>query len=261
MDALPCGSRSMTSTRRPPRARAVARFTAVVVLPTPPFWFAMTKVRRAGGGGAPGSVFHVEQCEVVGRLDLGRQLVLVEARTAWARRAGDHRLGAGVGGAECASTSGLDCWRARARPLPRSGARVAGRRCSRLQRAPDSGARIGSGASSSALGRRCRARHTDHPRVGGQSERFTWNIGPPHAGVHVYATRPPQTWATSTDHAGPVPILMCLLRPPHVMRSTAPARTDAGLGPSGPYGGTAVAQSGCSAHDRSQHSVRAARST
>lgn len=39
--ALAWGSRSMTSTRLFNRARAAARFSAVVVLPTPPFWFAM----------------------------------------------------------------------------------------------------------------------------------------------------------------------------------------------------------------------------
>src|SRR5690606_9884514 len=38
--ALPCGSRSTSSTRRCVAAREAARFTQVVVLPTPPFWFA-----------------------------------------------------------------------------------------------------------------------------------------------------------------------------------------------------------------------------
>src|ERR1700682_1993541 len=39
----------MTSTRRPASAKAVARLTAVVVLPTPPFWLAiaMMRARRA----------------------------------------------------------------------------------------------------------------------------------------------------------------------------------------------------------------------
>ena len=35
--ALPCGSRSMISTRSPTAASAVPRLIAVVVLPTPPF--------------------------------------------------------------------------------------------------------------------------------------------------------------------------------------------------------------------------------
>src|SRR5438270_6923430 len=39
------GSRSMTPTRRPHSARAAARLTAVVVLPTPPFWLMMA-IRR-----------------------------------------------------------------------------------------------------------------------------------------------------------------------------------------------------------------------
>ena len=51
VDALPWGSRSITSTERPPRARAAARLTALVVLPTPPFWLATTKIRVAGGAG------------------------------------------------------------------------------------------------------------------------------------------------------------------------------------------------------------------
>ena len=38
VEALPWGSRSMTSTRAPDWASAAARLTAVVVLPTPPFW-------------------------------------------------------------------------------------------------------------------------------------------------------------------------------------------------------------------------------
>ena len=38
--AFACGSRSTTSARSPASARQAARLTAVVVLPTPPFWFA-----------------------------------------------------------------------------------------------------------------------------------------------------------------------------------------------------------------------------
>ena len=45
MVALPCGSRSISSTRWPTLARPAARLTVVVVLPTPPFWFAMQKIR------------------------------------------------------------------------------------------------------------------------------------------------------------------------------------------------------------------------
>src|SRR5690349_4769189 len=43
--ALPCGSRSMTRTLCPAAASAVARLTAVVVLPTPPFWLATAMIR------------------------------------------------------------------------------------------------------------------------------------------------------------------------------------------------------------------------
>src|SRR5215467_13944093 len=45
-----CGSRSMSSVRLPRRARAAARLIAVVVLPTPPFWFAIaTIIERVTG--------------------------------------------------------------------------------------------------------------------------------------------------------------------------------------------------------------------
>src|SRR5258707_3527322 len=43
VDALPCGSRSISSTCSPTAAKAVARLIAVVVLPTPPFWLAIAK--------------------------------------------------------------------------------------------------------------------------------------------------------------------------------------------------------------------------
>src|SRR5512132_150532 len=45
MVALPCGSRSTSSTRRSACARAAARLTLVVVLPTPPFWFTTASTR------------------------------------------------------------------------------------------------------------------------------------------------------------------------------------------------------------------------
>ena len=52
VEALPCGSRSTTSTCRPCRARAAAMFTVVVVLPTPPFWFATVRTRVSSGVGS-----------------------------------------------------------------------------------------------------------------------------------------------------------------------------------------------------------------
>src|SRR5689334_18847473 len=51
VEALPCGSRSTTSTRWPPAASAVPRLIAVVVLPTPPFWLASARMRAREGGG------------------------------------------------------------------------------------------------------------------------------------------------------------------------------------------------------------------
>src|SRR5215510_1709396 len=41
---LACGSRSIRSVGLPRRARAAARLMAVVVLPTPPFWFAIATI-------------------------------------------------------------------------------------------------------------------------------------------------------------------------------------------------------------------------
>ena len=43
--ALPCGSRSISSTRRFIAVRLAARLTAVVVLPTPPFWLTTARIR------------------------------------------------------------------------------------------------------------------------------------------------------------------------------------------------------------------------
>src|SRR5579859_4017901 len=43
--AAACGSRSMSSTRRPRTASSAPRLTVVVVLPTPPFWLAMAMMR------------------------------------------------------------------------------------------------------------------------------------------------------------------------------------------------------------------------
>ena len=48
VDALPCGSRSMTSVRNPSSARQAPRLTVVVVLPTPPFWLATAITRGSG---------------------------------------------------------------------------------------------------------------------------------------------------------------------------------------------------------------------
>src|SRR3712207_4489043 len=48
--ALPCGSRSTTSTARPVAPSAVPRLIAVVVLPTPPFWLAMASTRAWATG-------------------------------------------------------------------------------------------------------------------------------------------------------------------------------------------------------------------
>ena len=51
--ALPCGSRSTSSTRRFIAARLAARLTLVVVLPTPPFWLATAMMRGHGARARP----------------------------------------------------------------------------------------------------------------------------------------------------------------------------------------------------------------
>src|SRR5512141_80550 len=51
LDALPCGSMSTISVRRSAAAKLAARFTAVVVLPTPPFWLAMAMMSGRDGMG------------------------------------------------------------------------------------------------------------------------------------------------------------------------------------------------------------------
>src|SRR5882762_8934037 len=45
---LPCGSASMSSVFRSATASEAARLTAVVVLPTPPFWFAIARTSAMG---------------------------------------------------------------------------------------------------------------------------------------------------------------------------------------------------------------------
>src|SRR5215218_6943212 len=59
VEALPCGSRSTSSTRSPTAARAVPRLIAVVVLPTPPFWLASARTRGAVGS-ATGEPFDTD---------------------------------------------------------------------------------------------------------------------------------------------------------------------------------------------------------
>ena len=59
VEALPCGSRSMTRVRSPISARQAPVLIVVVVLPTPPFWLATAITRgsgRPGGRGASASI-------------------------------------------------------------------------------------------------------------------------------------------------------------------------------------------------------------
>src|ERR1700733_4475706 len=51
VEAFPCGSRSISRTFSSLAASAVARLIAVVVLPTPPFWLAIARMRTPGAGG------------------------------------------------------------------------------------------------------------------------------------------------------------------------------------------------------------------
>src|SRR3569833_2047210 len=55
VEALPWGSMSITRVGSPMAASAVPRLMAVVVLPTPPFWFATTRTRGFRGGDMTGA--------------------------------------------------------------------------------------------------------------------------------------------------------------------------------------------------------------
>src|ERR1700761_8171052 len=54
VEALPCGSMSITRVGSPTAARAVPRLMAGVVLPTRPFWLATTRTRGFRGGDMTG---------------------------------------------------------------------------------------------------------------------------------------------------------------------------------------------------------------
>src|SRR4051794_12449088 len=54
---LPCGSMSQQRTRWPSSAKAQARFSVVVVLATPPFWFANAMTLAFLGVSTAGSAF------------------------------------------------------------------------------------------------------------------------------------------------------------------------------------------------------------
>lgn len=84
--AFPWGSPSMSKVRRSATARLAARFTAVVVLPTPPFWLAMAMTRATGmfaGVGGRGNDRPRRSCL---ELRLFRRLHNVARRSWCARR-------------------------------------------------------------------------------------------------------------------------------------------------------------------------------
>src|SRR6185295_9855782 len=82
---LACGSRSMSSVRFPRSASAAARLMAVVVLPTPPFWFAMATIMKSEVSESAGSA-----------------VILADARSAEARPYGSisHLVFAQIVGVE-----------------------------------------------------------------------------------------------------------------------------------------------------------------
>src|SRR5258706_13766025 len=57
--ALPCGSASTSSTRLPAVAKTAARLTAMLVLPTPPFWLHRPTIRLAIRFGPPSMLSYV----------------------------------------------------------------------------------------------------------------------------------------------------------------------------------------------------------
>src|SRR4051812_9768180 len=78
--ALPCGSRSTSSTCCSCAAREAARFTAVVVFPTPPFWFttASTSAMRPSPPWSGASTTRVRHRSRNRAPALGRNFVRVE---------------------------------------------------------------------------------------------------------------------------------------------------------------------------------------
>src|SRR5262249_23645471 len=92
---LAWGSRSMSSVRLPRRARAAARLIAVVVFPTPPFWFAIATIIEGATGlyhpAPPRRPLHLVFSEVVGVQTLQP---LVEALGVRLLRRGIEGLGA-----------------------------------------------------------------------------------------------------------------------------------------------------------------------
>ena len=65
---LPCGSRSTISTFLPSAATQDERLTAVVVLPTPPFWFAIATIfatRFSSSRGKICSTWNTQSCPPV----------------------------------------------------------------------------------------------------------------------------------------------------------------------------------------------------
>src|SRR5689334_1027561 len=85
--ALPCGSMSISSTRRRVAANEAARFTAVVVLPTPPFWFATAMMRfmaRILDHALPerGCDFETAVLRVAGRVQVERRGICLHSQRA-----------------------------------------------------------------------------------------------------------------------------------------------------------------------------------
>jgi hypothetical protein len=89
----------MTRTRAPWIASAAARFTVVVVFPTPPFWFATTRTRVVTGVGSLGPL----------------RLIICTASRAWAAigvsssaagAAAEPPMSVGLGGVSSYGTGG-----------------------------------------------------------------------------------------------------------------------------------------------------------
>ena len=94
MVALPCGSRSISSTRRRVAASEAARLTAVVVLPTPPFWLAMAMTRFMGD-----SVLHCRARKPAPTARLEPEASGDQRSARLPQALARHLVGHGVGGA------------------------------------------------------------------------------------------------------------------------------------------------------------------
>src|SRR5688572_24282574 len=108
----------MRQTFRPASASAAPRFTVVVVLPTPPFWFimAMTRVRRGGFGSGDGGILVFTSVRTGAGL-LGRNCRRWGSENNWGRGIFGRKTAIGLGARPITQIDGVF-------PIARHGAKA-----------------------------------------------------------------------------------------------------------------------------------------